>query len=70
MIAPLLRPAAASRALLRASSTSATLSQVQVQRRGVATLKDVKYTAHATASGAGRNGRTKCEENGLDLQLA
>ncbi|KDN46610.1 OsmC-like protein [Tilletiaria anomala UBC 951] len=38
--------------------------------RSLATLKKVMYTAHASASGAGRNGKTECEENGLSLQLA
>ncbi|KAF8639486.1 hypothetical protein AX17_001392 [Amanita inopinata Kibby_2008] len=36
--------------------------------RSVMTLAETKYTAHATASGQGRNGRV--ESNGLKLNLA
>jgi len=36
--------------------------------RTIITVKEVKYTAHATATGAGRDGHVK--SNGLDLHLA
>ncbi|KZT22241.1 OsmC-like protein [Neolentinus lepideus HHB14362 ss-1] len=41
------------------------------QVRTVMTLKDVKYTAHATARGQGRNGEvTSDDDAGLKLRLA
>lgn len=40
----------------------------KVPSRTLVTLQSVKYTAHATAQGAGRNGTT--ESNGLELNLA
>ncbi|KAK0242117.1 hypothetical protein EDD85DRAFT_429500 [Armillaria nabsnona] len=40
----------------------------KVPSRTFVTLQSVKYTAHATAQGAGRNGTTK--SNGLELNLA
>jgi Ohr subfamily peroxiredoxin len=42
-----------------------------VAKRTIITLKDHKYTAHATAHGQGRNGEVKCtDEHGLSLRLA
>jgi len=42
-----------------------------VAKRTIITLKDHKYTAHATAHGQGRNGEVKCdEEHGLSLRLS
>ncbi|OSX66051.1 hypothetical protein POSPLADRAFT_1131524 [Postia placenta MAD-698-R-SB12] len=42
-----------------------------VPRRNLMTLKDHKYTAHATARGLGRNGQVKSDDDhGLDLRLA
>ncbi|GJJ06116.1 hypothetical protein Clacol_000305 [Clathrus columnatus] len=43
------------------------------QKRTILTLKDHKYTAHAIASGAGRNGRVVSNEEGataIDFTLA
>ncbi|KJA17532.1 hypothetical protein HYPSUDRAFT_206126 [Hypholoma sublateritium FD-334 SS-4] len=40
----------------------------RISTRNIITLKDVKYTATATAQGAGRNGAVS--SNGLDLNLA
>ncbi|CAE7094112.1 unnamed protein product [Rhizoctonia solani] len=41
-----------------------------VQRRTVISLAKTVYTAHATASGAGRNGSTKLGDGSLDIKLA
>ncbi|KAI0745908.1 OsmC-like protein [Earliella scabrosa] len=39
--------------------------------RSIMTLKDHKYTAHATAQGQGRNGQVKSDDDcGLELRLA
>ncbi|KAF9050419.1 organic hydroperoxide resistance protein [Panaeolus papilionaceus] len=51
---------------LRISSKPNVFSRVP--SRGIMTLKDIKYTAQATATGAGRNGTTS--SNGLELNLA
>ncbi|CUA77999.1 putative protein ACIAD3023 [Rhizoctonia solani] len=40
------------------------------QRRTVISLAKTVYTAHATASGAGRNGSTKLVDGSLDINLA
>ncbi|QRW18063.1 OsmC domain-containing protein [Rhizoctonia solani] len=40
------------------------------QRRTVISLAKTVYTAHATASGAGRNGSTKLDDGSLDIGLA
>ncbi|CAE6449703.1 unnamed protein product [Rhizoctonia solani] len=40
------------------------------QRRTVISLAKTVYTAHATASGAGRNGSTKLDDGSLDIKLA
>ncbi|KAF4620979.1 hypothetical protein D9613_000128 [Agrocybe pediades] len=64
-------PSIASRSLLTNASRSLArqrLTQNIGSIRTVVTLKDVKYTANATASGAGRNG--KVSSNGLELNLA
>ncbi|KAJ3726895.1 OsmC-like protein [Lentinula raphanica] len=43
-------------------------ASIRSQSRTLVTLKDHKYTAQATAQGAGRNGEVS--SNGLDLKLA
>ncbi|TFK53716.1 OsmC-like protein [Heliocybe sulcata] len=51
--------------------TAARALRVGSQVRTVMTLKDVKYTAHATARGQGRNGEVKSDDDdGLTLRLA
>ncbi|KAF8149440.1 organic hydroperoxide resistance protein [Crassisporium funariophilum] len=50
------------------SKATATNTFNHVHSRTLLTLKDVKYTAQATASGAGRNGNV--ESNGLKLDLS
>jgi len=65
-----------SRILLRSCSQAAprlvssfpSRNALNFTKRTVVTLKDHKYTAHATARGAGRNGHVKSE--GLELDLA
>jgi len=43
----------------------------QAAKRTIITLKDQKYTAHATARGQGRNGEVKSDgDGGLSLHLA
>ncbi|KAF8716725.1 hypothetical protein AX14_012218 [Amanita brunnescens Koide BX004] len=60
----------ATRSLFNAtrSASIAGRSSLNYVSRSVVTLKDVKYTANATASGQGRNGQV--ESNGLKLNLA
>ncbi|KAF9516689.1 hypothetical protein BS47DRAFT_1340582 [Hydnum rufescens UP504] len=51
----------------------ARLAPRTLQKRGLLTLKDYKYTAHATASGAGRNGNVVSNDGSaspLDLKLS
>ncbi|KAI1795612.1 OsmC-like protein [Ganoderma leucocontextum] len=49
----------------------AVLRPNSAQRRSLMTLKDRKYTAHATARGQGRNGQVKShDDDGLELRLA
>ncbi|TFY54107.1 hypothetical protein EVJ58_g9053 [Rhodofomes roseus] len=44
---------------------------LRYHKRTLITLKDHKYTAHATARGQGRNGQVKSDDDhGLDLRLA
>ncbi|KAF8512418.1 OsmC-like protein [Gautieria morchelliformis] len=55
------------------ASRASSLSVNGTHRRTFLTLKDHKYTAHATASGAGRNGRVVSNEDGaapLDMKLS
>ncbi|KAG8682753.1 hypothetical protein FRC08_014751 [Ceratobasidium sp. 394] len=40
------------------------------QRRTVISLSKTAYTAHATASGAGRNGKTELDDGSLGVTLA
>ncbi|KAG8707301.1 hypothetical protein FRC09_001917 [Ceratobasidium sp. 395] len=40
------------------------------QRRTVISLSKTAYTAHATASGAGRNGKTELDNGSLSVNLA
>jgi hypothetical protein len=72
MFTPALR--LASRSVLRAqaapSSSAGAAAAVLAPRRGMASLTEKLYTANAIASGAGRNGKAECEENGLKLDLA
>ncbi|KAF8647113.1 hypothetical protein AX16_006945 [Volvariella volvacea WC 439] len=65
----------ASRSLLKAASARSILasntqrvSTLQNPLRTIVTLKDHKYTAHATASGAGRNGTVVSE--GVEVKLS
>ncbi|KZT10781.1 OsmC-like protein [Laetiporus sulphureus 93-53] len=65
MIAAVLRPAPHSVALLKRTSA------LYQPTRSLITLRDHKYTAHATARGQGRNGQVKSDDDyGLDLRLA
>jgi len=51
--------------------TSPRLSLVaQFQRRTVVTLKENKYTAYATAQGAGRNGNVGLDDKSLSVNLS
>ncbi|KAF8604209.1 OsmC-like protein [Ceratobasidium sp. AG-I] len=57
--------------VLRSSArVAAPRSAAFPQRRTVITLAGKKYTAHATASGAGRNGTTKLDDGSLSIDLA
>ncbi|KAG6877889.1 hypothetical protein C0993_002553 [Termitomyces sp. T159_Od127] len=58
----------ATRTLLKASRPQLVSPSIKTFSRSLITLKDHKYTAHATAKGKGRNGEVK--SNGLDLHLA
>ncbi|KAG6813893.1 hypothetical protein H0H93_013224, partial [Arthromyces matolae] len=58
----------AARNILRASRPQITSLSSKTFSRSLITLKDHKYTAHATAKGQGRNGEVK--SNGLELHLA
>ncbi|KAG8747289.1 hypothetical protein FRC10_001468 [Ceratobasidium sp. 414] len=40
------------------------------QRRTVISLSKTAYTAHATASGAGRNGKTELDDGSMSVDLA
>lgn len=62
-----LRPAAR-RTLLGATRTFATSLPARTDRSPL-TLKDHIYTAHATASGAGRNGVTKSVDSDAPIEL-
>ena len=60
-------------ATLRSSvnmTAAARRSAVLTQRRTVISLASTKYTAHATASGAGRNGTTELDNGTLKVNLA
>ncbi|KAI0358535.1 OsmC-like protein [Trametes cingulata] len=60
------------RALARhAPSRAAQRTLVAVPTRSLMTIKDHKYSAHATARGQGRNGQVKSDDDcGLELRLA
>ncbi|KAM5534570.1 hypothetical protein V8D89_011774 [Ganoderma adspersum] len=52
-------------------ATRAVLRPTFAEYRSLMTLRDKKYTAHATARGQGRNGQVKSHDDaGLDLRLA
>ncbi|KAG6812702.1 hypothetical protein H0H92_001204 [Tricholoma furcatifolium] len=57
----------ATRTILRASRPHFTSLPSKTFSRSLITLKDHKYTAHATATGAGRRGEVK--SGGLELKL-
>ncbi|KAG6897778.1 hypothetical protein C0992_011191 [Termitomyces sp. T32_za158] len=54
--------------VLKASRPRLVSLPIKTFSRSLITLKDHKYTAHATAKGKGRNGEVK--SNGLELHLA
>ncbi|KAI0683282.1 OsmC/Ohr family [Cerioporus squamosus] len=73
--APLLSPPVMStlfaRSLARQATHAIARRVVNAPARGIMTLKDHKYTAHATASGQGRNGQVTSDDDcGLQLRLA
>ncbi|OSD06962.1 OsmC-like protein [Trametes coccinea BRFM310] len=58
-------------ALARRASRAISQRAVKVPTRSIMTLKDHKYSAHATARGQGRNGEVKSDDDcGLQLRLA
>lgn len=57
-------------ALRSSARVVAPRSAVLTQRRTLISLADTKYTAYATASGAGRNGTTKLDDGSLSINLA
>ncbi|KAI0930072.1 hypothetical protein AcV5_006872 [Taiwanofungus camphoratus] len=58
-------------AVPRTMAPAARRSAFNYPRRTLITLKDHKYTAHATAWGLGRNGQVKSDDDsGLELHLA
>ncbi|KAI0335140.1 OsmC-like protein [Cubamyces sp. BRFM 1775] len=60
-----------SRTLVRHASRTVVRPAATVPTRGLITLKDHKYSAHATARGQGRNGQVKSDDDcGLELRLA
>ncbi|THU94194.1 OsmC-like protein [Dendrothele bispora CBS 962.96] len=56
------------RTAIKTSSLRTFKSSLSIQSRSVVTLKNIKYTAEAEASGAGRNG--KVSSGNLNLNLA
>jgi len=58
--------------LTRTATRTVNLSQSKsgVLHRTIVSIKDVKYTASATASGAGRNGKTELDDGSQSFKLA
>ncbi|KAB5596188.1 Vacuolar protein sorting-associated protein 28 [Ceratobasidium theobromae] len=57
-------------AAVRSANLMTRQSAFHLQRRTVISLAKIQYTAHATASGAGRNGTTQLDDGSLSINLA